>query len=372
MFNKLPDILYWKTEAIKQVARIWRVDVSNLSYADAEYEFVTDNECRDTPIESFPLFPELLAISNATHAYYPSACIKMFVCRDLGIKYFICYCSLGDIYINLLVTMRGDLWKVIRHNKRQSKVSAAKNIIKPCLKENIIDAMEQNVIGLLKNKKKFKNFGVYPRRGILLYGPPGNGKSMLCKYLLQRSSFEGFTVAKRDSAEVISAFNQNKTRCLFEQQVNFFDDIDISILSRNASSHSDIACSFLSAMDGMGDKKPRVCIFTTNESHLDIDSAFLRPGRIDFCHKIDKPDGELRKKLILSWHKEVVSHLNVEKTVEMTENMSFSDIECVKGIFVLSNIEKGTWDWDEAFRKFKDDRPQKEKKTLGFSSALLK
>ena len=59
-----------------------------------------------------------------------------------------------------------------------------------------------------------------------------------------------------------------------------------------------MACSLLTAMDGMSEGGHLVRIFTTNESVEELDPAFTRPGRIDRCITLDKPDQDLRRQLI--------------------------------------------------------------------------
>ena len=70
----------------------------------------------------------------------------------------------------------------------------------------------------------------------------------------------------------------------------------------------------------------------------------MRPGRIDKTIQISKPHGNLRKRFIESWHKDIINNVDVDFIVEKTESMSFAEIELIKTNLVSTYLNTKKWD----------------------------
>ena len=237
----------------------------------------------------------------------------------------------------------------------------------PVLYPGILDDVIKHSIGFLLDRKKIKKYGVKIRRGIALYGTPGNGKTMLCRWiqrLCAENSIEYHTVT---GSELDKAYKDNEIADIFHRApVLFFDDIDISYLNRsNANGNAKIACSLLSAMDGFDQSLNSIRIFTTNEDIHNIDPAFIRPGRIDRKFELRLPTPELRLHLIKSWHRDLLRAVPSERILSKTGGFSFADLECLKSLMVTNFlIEKPVWDLNIALQDF--DQSHKYRKSVGF------
>src|SRR5262249_409196 len=132
------------------------------------------------------------------------------------------------------------------------------------------------------------------RRGVLLAGPPGNGKTSACRWLWElchELRYE-FRLVSPDvyRAARASCNPPEAVKALFavsRRGIVFFDDMDIALRDRPLSPEADDQAVFLGAMDGIEVREGVVYMFTTNCPLDLIDPAFKRPGRIDLVLQFD-------------------------------------------------------------------------------------
>merc|ERR1719179_43243 len=131
--------------------------------------------------------------------------------------------------------------------------------------ENVKRELQELVQYPVEHPEKFLKFGMMPSRGVLFYGPPGCGKTLLAKAIVR------------------DVFDKARTAA---PCVLFFDELDSIAKSRggsggDAGGASDrVINQILTEMDGMGSKKNVFIIGATNRPDI-IDPAILRPGRLD-------------------------------------------------------------------------------------------
>ncbi len=255
---------------------------------------------------------------------------------------------------------------MIRLNKEACKITNA-----PVLCAGVLDEVIQNTIGFLLKAKEIERYGVKIKRGIVLDGPPGNGKTMLCRYIQKLCTQNNIDWGVVSSADIDSAYEDKCLNDLFTAYtVTFFDDIDVAYLDRSKG-NGKMACSLLTAMDGMSDKSHLVRIFTTNEPVQDLDAAFTRPGRIDKCITLPKPTKELRKKLVVDhWPKEIQENINLEELLNDSRDFSFAQLEAIRTFLVTNKIlGDGTWDLQRAFEEYHGNKADKKKTgAVGFGA----
>ena len=195
------------------------------------------------------------------------------------------------------------------------------------------DVLWQNTIGFLEpaNLKRLRGYGGRAKRGLLLTGPPGNGKTSACRWVRQEAERRGwearvvgpdeYQAARRDCnpAEAV--------RNLFRvtgRGIVFFDDMDIALRDRDTVKETDDQAVFLAALDGLEVNEGVVYVFTTNCPVDLIDPAFRRPGRIDLTLAFPKPDTDLRRELVARWHAEIRAAVDPARVVRETDGMSLS------------------------------------------------
>ena len=237
----------------------------------------------------------------------------------------------------------GDLYRLQRH---ALKLRRGVERTKPILKDGMLESIISHSIEFLSNSRKIEKYGVRIKRGILLDGPPGNGKSMACRYIQQLCDENNIDWGIISASDLEEAFAKGKLDSLFSSYtVSFFDDIDISYLNRKGSGDGKMACALLTAMDGLRDQGHVIRFFTTNEGIENMDDAFVRPGRIDCRYTFTRPDSSLVKRLVLSWPKEIIDNIDLEEAIAGCKGWSFAEIEAIRTNLV-TNFVFGNKVWD--------------------------
>lgn len=248
----------------------------------------------------------------------------------------------------------------------------------PVMADDQLDTLQRNTLGYLdpKNLKRIKELGGRAKRGLLLTGPPGNGKTSACRWLWQECLKHGheykmvtpdaYRAARNSGCPVESV---KELFAVSRRGVIFFDDMDIALRDRDTVKETDDQAVFLGALDGIEANEGVVYVFTTNCALNLIDPAFKRPGRIDLVLHFEKPDATLRRRLIARWNEEVRGGIDVGAAVRETDGLSFAEVEELKNLLILGHLERGGWDWDRAMDQFQQNRADlasESKRRVGF------
>lgn len=227
------------------------------------------------------------------------------------------------------------------------------------------DTLWQNTVGFLdpKNLKLIREYGGRPKRGLLLTGSPGNGKTSACRWVrnaVEQLGWEAKVVGPDDYQAARRACDPAAAvRELFQvsaRGVVFFDDMDVALRDRDTVKETDDQAVFLSALDGIDVNEGVVYVFTTNCPVELIDPAFRRPGRIDLTLSFPKPDAELRRELVARWHQDIQAAVDPDRVVRETHGLSFAEVEELKNLLVLRFVDGGGWDWEWATEQFRANR----------------
>jgi AAA family ATPase len=187
----------------------------------------------------------------------------------------------------------------------------------------------------LKFADRMKILGLQPKKGVLLYGPPGCSKTLLVRALATEAGLNFLAVK---GAELISMYvgeSERATREVFRKaraaspSIIFFDEID-AIASRGRSgSDLNVLTTLLNEMDGFEELRNVLVVAATNKPQ-NIDPALMRPGRFDNVVYIGPPDLEARRE-IFQKRLEKVRYEDQDKNVEefATITQGFSGAEVV-------------------------------------------
>ena len=271
-------------------------------------------------------------------------------------------------YETVRVMKRTDLYKWSRRVKKNNAIIQKNGRIKPILDSVLFQNILDNSIGFLKNSRALKKYGTTLKRGLLLLGLPGNGKTMLCRYLSSMASQNGILTTSYSSSQLLDVYNKGNLETVLNfSGIVFFDDIDISFFSKSRANGS-LGCSLLSAMDGMDASNNTVRIFSTNENTEAMDPAFTRPGRIDISFNFTNPNEALRLQFIDTWDKDMKKHIDTSKLVKDTEGWSFAEINYVKNIMAEEFILRGKWNIDSAISQVSNrlNNNEYKQKKVGF------
>lgn len=185
-------------------------------------------------------------------------------------------------------------------------------------KESLMD-----IIDFLKNPEKYEKYGARMPKGIILYGEPGTGKTLLAKAVAGEANVPFYALSGSDFVQVYVGVGAARVRSLFKKAkskgkaVIFIDEIDAigKARSNNESSSTNserdqTLNALLTEMSGFGEGEGIVVIAATNRLDM-LDKALLRPGRFDRHIEVSLPDVKAREK-ILSLYLDNKPHENID------------------------------------------------------------
>ncbi|KAL1449108.1 hypothetical protein WDU94_000341 [Cyamophila willieti] len=177
--------------------------------------------------------------------------------------------------------------------------------------QNVKRELQELVQYPVEHPDKFLKFGMQPSRGVLFYGPPGCGKTLLAKAIANECQANFISVKGPELLTMWFGESEANVRDIFDKAraaapcVLFFDELDSIAKSRGGSvgdgggAADRVINQILTEMDGMGAKKNVFIIGATNRPDI-IDPAILRPGRLDQLIYIPLPDEKSREAIFKS------------------------------------------------------------------------
>ncbi|EKX74081.1 cell division cycle protein 48, putative [Theileria equi strain WA] len=167
--------------------------------------------------------------------------------------------------------------------------------------ESVKSALREMILYPIEHPEKFEKFGMSPSRGVLFYGPPGCGKTLLAKAVASECSANFISIKGPELLTMWFGESEANVREVFDKArtsapcVLFFDELDSIGTARgnnagDASGAGDrVMNQLLTEIDGVSAKKNIFFIGATNRPNL-LDEALLRPGRLDQLIYIPLPD----------------------------------------------------------------------------------
>lgn len=180
-------------------------------------------------------------------------------------------------------------------------------------------------------------YGVKPSKGIMLFGPPGCGKTLMLRAVASDLNVEMIGIKCSDVMSKWYGESENLIASLFEEAkarspcILFLDEIDSIAKRRDFYSTDDVTprvlSIMLSEMDGMDEAEGIIVVATTNMPDL-VDPALMRPGRFDKVIYVPPPDLESRKEIIKIHLKDKFTGNDIDtiKIAEMTDGFSGADL----------------------------------------------
>ena len=291
---------------------------------------------------------DLKEIAELTHG---------FVGADL---YALCKEAAMSTLERLLPNMdvKGDIPSTILDNLRVTKedfYEAIKKIEPSAMREVFVEVNEvhwQDIGGLeeakqsliesvewpLKYPEAFEAVGIRPPKGVLLYGLPGTGKTMLVKALATESNLNFINVKGPELLSKWVGESERAVREVFRKArqaspaLVFFDEVDAIVPSRASGSDTHVTervvSQFLTELDGLEELKDVVVIAATNRPDL-LDRSILRPGRFDRLIYIPMPEETSREEILKIFFSKmpIAEDVSVEWLVNLTDNYSGADLE---------------------------------------------
>lgn len=195
------------------------------------------------------------------------------------------------------------------------------------------------VVDFLKNPQKYSELGAKIPRGIMLFGAPGTGKTLLAKAVAGEAGVPFFSISGSDFVEMFVGVGASRVRDLFETAkknspcIIFIDEIDAVGRHRGAGmggghdEREQTLNQLLVEMDGFGPNEGVIVIAATNRMDI-LDPALLRPGRFDRRVVVMRPDIKGRE-AILQVHakgKPLASDVDLNEIAKMTPGFTGADL----------------------------------------------
>lgn len=191
----------------------------------------------------------------------------------------------------------------------------------------------------VEHPEKFEKFGMSPSKGVLFYGPPGCGKTLMAKAVANECQANFISVKGPELLTMWFGESEANVRDVFEKArqaapcVLFFDELD-SIAQQRGGNSGDgggaadrVMNQLLTEMDGVGAKKNVFIIGATNRPDI-IDTALMRPGRLDQLIYIPMPDFESRLSILRATLRKspVAKDVDLEYLASQTDKFTGADL----------------------------------------------
>ncbi len=230
------------------------------------------------------------------------------------------------------------------------------------VKNELMEAVEWPI----KNPGMFQRMGIKPPKGILLYGPPGCGKTLLARAVATESEANFISIK---GPEVFSKWvgeSEKAIREVFRKgrsaapAIIFFDELD-AIVPRRGMGYADSGAServisqLLTELDGIESLENVVVVGATNRPDL-IDPAVLRPGRFDRLIFVPAPDQRIVKQIfkIHTAKMPLSPDVDLDQVVRLTAGYSGADIEAVCREAAMNALRRDVESRDVTMIDFKD------------------
>lgn len=194
------------------------------------------------------------------------------------------------------------------------------------------------IVDFLKKPEKFTKMGAKIPKGVLLYGKPGTGKTLIAKAIAGEADVPFISMSGSEFIEMFAGLGASRVRKLFEKArklspcIVFIDEID-AIGSRRTSNsgaeteNNQTLNQLLVEMDGFSSEETIIVLAATNRPEM-LDKALLRPGRFDRQITIPTPDlkGRLEILKIHSADKRIAENVNLESIAEDTAGFTGAEL----------------------------------------------
>ena len=216
--------------------------------------------------------------------------------------------------------------------------------------DSVKEEIRMKIIHPLKNPQLFKAYGKKIGGGVLLYGPPGCGKTLLSRATAGEIQANFISIGIHQILDLYLGNSEKNLHALFElarthaPAVLFFDEVDALAADRNdlkRSAGRTLINQFLAEMDGnVGDNDGLLILGATN-APWHLDPAFRRPGRFDRILFVPPPDEPARCSIIEVMAKDKPMHaLDAAAVAKKTRDFSGADLKAVFDIAIERSLAR--------------------------------
>ena len=217
--------------------------------------------------------------------------------------------------------------------------------------EEIVEALETNIIAPFENRELALELGMRPKRGVLLYGPPGTGKTSIGRALAHRIRGKFFMIDGSVCTEPPGEFFMKFQRIVdlakqASPSILFIDDADVLFGIHHVSGLVRYLLSLLDGVESIG--AGSVCVMMTAMDPAKVPEALLRSGRVELWLETRLPNAETRERILERWVGGDVQDqdgADLSELGAMTEGFTPADLRRIAGdarLLHASDIAKGS------------------------------
>lgn len=251
------------------------------------------------------------------------------------ILFYVFFFGIIGFGIYKLISFNSKGLKIIRNNKiKFNNVVGMEEIKKDLLK----------TVEVLKNPKEYASKGIRAPKGIILEGPPGNGKTLIAKALAGEADMNFIATKGADFQSAVMSIGPMRIKSLFRKArrnkpcIIFIDEFDGIGERRNYAGtgidkeNNRMITVLLNEMDGFASSEGVIVIAATN-SYVSLDPALIRPGRFDKKYRVENPN----KDEILELIKMYTKNKKLDDKIKDTELAKCFDKISASGIETILN-----------------------------------
>jgi ATPase family associated with various cellular activities (AAA) len=214
------------------------------------------------------------------------------------------------------------------------------------LPDGVLEAIERQVLGVARHATRLRANGQHLKRGVLLHGAPGTGKTHTMRYLL--GQMEGVTAVVLSGGALGRIREACSVARALQPSVVVVEDVDLIGEERMprmgpVMGHHPLLFQLLSEMDGLDSDIDVTFLLTTNRPEILEPALAARPGRVDLAAELPLPDATARRQLVRLYQGDVELDLaEPERVIERTEGVTASFLKELIRKAALLACEDGT------------------------------
>jgi ATPase family associated with various cellular activities (AAA) len=164
------------------------------------------------------------------------------------------------------------------------------------LPRDVLGGIERQVVGIARHATALRASGLHLKRGVLLHGPPGTGKTHTVRYLL--SQLPGVTAVVLSGGSLAAIGDACSIARALQPSVVVVEDVDLLAGPGEAIRGHPLLARLLNEMDGLGAEANVTFLLTASQADVLEDALAARPGRIDHTARLPLPDVAARRRLV--------------------------------------------------------------------------